>query len=483
MTLNVAADASAPDAPPTPVTWWNTGDSYAAGEGLLDAQGDCQQSNGAFGPKSIEILREQRGWDVLPAPFSACTGDITMDESMSTAEQRFLNVRPSCKASDSAIETRPEGAMPTDAMSLTAWAQSQPGWTSDGRFDVITLSMGGNDFCFPDIVADCLGIVSDSSGVLGNAASYTQLIATQNPQGRCGVIENELRKRVDALLDGGPGGIPRLTVDGPTNVGLPELWEQLESEHLNADGVLVVVGYPRLITPSSDWQAWRGDRCNTIHRDDADMLGRMAEYLDQRLASTVAVLDGGRGRIRYVSRLQLFDDAGTFHSLCSRGTEWLNTVFLSLRDGTLRKERAFHPNVLGHTTTAEGVAGGVFQWFLDHRASEQIPLSSTPVQVTSAPVVESGDQEYEVGSEFFAQCTIAWPTAPQHGVDSIQMRTFCPSVPQQFLFVDIAYADPDLPVSPSVSTMDVHGQVVDIVRSQYGFTVLVVVADRIDNLR
>lgn len=62
------------------------------------------------------------------------------------------------------------------------------------------------------------------------------------------------------------------------------------------------------------------------------------------------------------------------------------------------------------------------------------------------------------------------------------MRTFCPGVPDQFLFVDIVYDDPDLPVTPSRSTMQVKGEIADISRSEFGFTVLVVYASDIDVL-
>ena len=58
------------------------------------------------------------------------------------------------------------------------------------------------------------------------------------------------------------------------------------------------------------------------------------------------------------------------------------------------------------------------------------------------------------------------------------MRTTCPGVPKQFLFVDVVCDDPDLPVSPGRPTVHVEGEVADISRSEFGFTVLVVYADR-----
>lgn len=74
------------------------------------------------------------------------------------------------------------------------------------------------------------------------------------------------------------------------------------------------------------------------------------------------------------------------------------------------------------------------------------------------------------------RCGLRWQ------VDNIQMRTSCPSVPDQFLFVDIVYDDPDLEVTPARSTMQVEGEIVDIARNELGFTVLVVYATAIDVL-
>jgi hypothetical protein len=465
---------------PGKLTWWNMGDSYAAGEGTTGASGHCQQSANAFGPKAVSLLEAQKAVEIGDV-FSACTGSISMDHFLSKSRQRTLKAQPPCKEAGSEIESRSQGAVPADNQSLSGWGKSKTNWPQSGRFDVITLSSGGNDMCFSDIVVDCLGITGDS------VSSYVDLVTSMSPSGRCTVTEEQLLQRIESLFT---NGIPRLTPKGPSNVGLPSLWEELADNYLKTDGVLIVVGYPRLFTPSSEWGAWRGDRCNTVYKDDVDMLGRMTEALDLRMKAEVAKIDAGRGKIRYVSRLELFDDSGNYHALCSRGVEWLNTVFLMLRDGTLRKERGFHPNDLGHTATAESVAGEV--WGLVGQRFATAPATTLPnvqnVDTTPTPVpplnpaISSGEQTYEVGSPFAAQCTVAWPTAPQIGTNSIQMRTSCADVASQFLFVDVVYGDPNLPVSPSNSTMYVKGKVADIVRSELGFTVLVVEASSVQVL-
>ena len=464
--------------PPAPVTWWNAGDSYASGEGTSGAAGYCQQSDKAFGPKTVAILTQQRSWNIPSPVFSACTGHTAMDQQLSKEQQRNLNIRPTCKAPDSKIDTRPAGNTPDDKQSLQTWAKAQPGWpVNDNKFDVITMSFGGNDICFSETIIGCLGAISAASGIQGGVDTFLRFVQVLPSDGRCEVTLPDMEARVDALF---AGGITRLTENGGA-ASLPDLWALTEKDYLAPNGVLVVVGYPRLFTPSSTWGAWRGGRCNSVAAADADMLGTVAEYLDQKMAAAVAGLDAGRGRIKYVSRLALFDANGSYHALCGKGVEWLNTELLFLRDGSLRKERGFHPNDLGHSATAEQVAGVVADTEAAQAAANAPQATSPPADATPVPVIpiESGDQTFEVGSRFTGRCTIAWPTAPSIGIDSISMTTTCDDQPPQFLFVRIVYGDPNLAVSPNHATMDVQGTVIDIVRNQLGFTTLVIQADQV----
>jgi hypothetical protein len=60
------------------------------------------------------------------------------------------------------------------------------------------------------------------------------------------------------------------------------------------------------------------------------------------------------------------------------------------------------------------------------------------------------------------------------------MTTQCLHIPPEYLLVSVAYPDPNLPVTTSTGRMHVHGKIVDIARSDYGYGYLVVLADRID---
>lgn len=57
----------------------------------------------------------------------------------------------------------------------------------------------------------------------------------------------------------------------------------------------------------------------------------------------------------------------------------------------------------------------------------------------------------------------------------------CDGVPLSlYLFTHVQYGTPDIPVTPTNSTMIVHGQVVDIIQSGWGYSALEVFADNID---
>ena len=491
----VAATVIVPDAggapslqpPDRSISWLSIGDSYGAGEGATRAEGYCQRSPNAAGPKAAEILRTERGWTIGPEAFAACTGYLAADLFTSRNEL----VASGHQVYGATTGADPAAEAPND-QSLASWAaaQSRP---SDG-FDVITVSLGGNDIGFADIVTGCIDIVRNLATLAGAVAPtitgspweafarsvvLERLADGKDPEG-CSVIGDELTGRVNDLLDPDPGdgfGAPaKGSPDGAALGSLPQMYEALADELLAPDGVLIVLGYPRLIVPSSDWGAWRGNQCNMVERDDADALGAAAVEFDQRLAEAVGRMDS---RFAYVSRLDVFDDGTNYHSLCGRGVEWLNTPLLFLRDGSLRKERGFHPNDLGYLATAESIAGVV-----ESRLHGQRPAPSddatTPTSDTVAPTVRSSEPHFDVGEDFDSTCTIAWPFAPSRGVESVSFRTTCLGIPAQFLFVDITYADPDLPVSPSRPRMRVRGTIEDISRSEIGFTVLVVRADEID---
>jgi hypothetical protein len=96
----------------------------------------------------------------------------------------------------------------------------------------------------------------------------------------------------------------------------------------------------------------------------------------------------------------------------------------------------------------------------------------------AAPAPETSD--LAPGSAFESQCVVAWPTAPTHTSQGIQMTMSCSGVPEtKYLFTQVTYSNADFTITPSTGPVTVSGHVVDVARSEYGYSVLIVEADNI----
>lgn len=103
-----------------------------------------------------------------------------------------------------------------------------------------------------------------------------------------------------------------------------------------------------------------------------------------------------------------------------------------------------------------------------------VPPTTTP---EPAPEIEPPEETFGLGDEFSSDCVVAWPTAPVHTSQGIQMTMSCTATPsERFLFTQVSYADPDFVITPSTGAVHVTGQVVDVARSEYGYSVLLVEA-------
>ena len=322
LSTTAGASAQSGEVPEGSVSWLSTGDSYSSGEGVFGNEGDCAQTRNAWGPLTADKLRPM-GWTIGPEAFTACTGLLV---------EHFFN------ASDKAA-------------SLFEWGLEQG---VPARTDIITLSFGGNDIGFPDLIKDCLD--QDSWFVIWSGCDFSEV---------------DVQERINALLD------PPLTdcVGGrvinlvDADPYLCDLWigpdlanrgsyidflVQLAENHLTDRGRIYLAGYPAIVAPNSEWDSWNVYACAGILQGDAEHLGRIATYFDTslRIAVGQANRELGEERIVYVSRLDLFRDGS--HELCGTGGEWLNGISNN-RDqtGSMRWEGSFHPNAKGHIGTAD----------------------------------------------------------------------------------------------------------------------------------
>jgi hypothetical protein len=104
----------------------------------------------------------------------------------------------------------------------------------------------------------------------------------------------------------------------------------------------------------------------------------------------------------------------------------------------------------------------------------------TPTPPPSASGTSGTDGSLGIGSEFESWCVVAWPTAPVTSSEGIEMTMSCEAVPEdRYLFTEVLYGDPDLPISPEDSRAYVVGRVADVAHSEYGYDELVVEASSV----
>jgi pimeloyl-ACP methyl ester carboxylesterase len=113
-------------------------------------------------------------------------------------------------------------------------------------------------------------------------------------------------------------------------------------------------------------------------------------------------------------------------------------------------------------------------------APKPVPQPLPTTTATPPPATtETTPGSLQIGAVFDDDCTVAWPTAPTRTSQYIQMTMECVHLPHEYLLAVVVYPDPNFNVTPSTGRMHVHGRVVDIATSGYGFRELVVQADRV----
>jgi len=119
---------------------------------------------------------------------------------------------------------------------------------------------------------------------------------------------------------------------------------------------------------------------------------------------------------------------------------------------------------------------------LIQRASAPAPPPPPPTTPPPAPATTTSapSSSYAVGDTFEDDCQVAWPTAPTRTTTDIEMHMECVHLRSPYILAIVVYPDPNLNMTPSTGRVHVHGRIVDIATSDYGFRELVIEADRID---
>ena len=319
------------------ITWQSAGDSFSSGTGTPGAAGDCRHSTGAYGPVAARIVRDS-GWKISSETFTACHGHLVED---------FFNGRQGPRNG-----------------SLWDWGREQGG---PERVDVLTMSFGGNDIGFADVMRDCT-LAPDSwreatPGLLNPLAAVGW--------SGCDVSKDELKARIDALLDPPRRDCTGTRVEqtdsydcdldiGSRRGSIIDFYYDIAQDRLTERGHLYVIGYPQLFAPIDEGRWYQKAHCAGVGRGDTEKLASVALHLDYKLQEAVDRANEVLGdRIKYLNLRRLYR-AGQ-HELCGSNSDWLNGVVVE-RDGVSADfEESFHPNADGHRHTADLLARRVLQ--------------------------------------------------------------------------------------------------------------------------
>jgi peptidoglycan hydrolase-like protein with peptidoglycan-binding domain len=344
---------SAPSASaPTADRYIALGDSFSAGEGNSPFDPGtnvrepgtqpydlCHRSSAAY-PK---LLNNKYGWSLDPLGFVACSG----------AEV------------DNIVDGFPEQHEGTQLNKL------------DDRTTAVTISVGGNDMEFSNILKHCIW----GPGAPGVQDCAHQNFEGQSPDVRAATLKQELTQdmtcnpqlinnewhegdRCDVSLDV-TNGEKTGTHVAPS---LHELYKMIENAAPYAH--LYVLLYPHLFANVSNKNISNNNVCDVVsgvmsgtfnpenpfswNIDASDMkwLNSQVDLVDDTISSEAKVAGG---QISIVDPRPLWNGtSGSGHGLCGIGSTWLNGLILATNKwGAGPDQESFHPNVSGQEAFAE----------------------------------------------------------------------------------------------------------------------------------
>jgi lysophospholipase L1-like esterase len=413
---NSAVEGTSAASTTTQSTYVALGDSYSSGEGnpgpqatpWLDTSGvastaddGCHRSAKSYPALVNTWLKSDRTLSQLSFHFVACSGATTGDLWDS-------------------------GATPNGKES------QQLGWTAAlARARIVTVSIGGNDLNFSDILTNC---------VVGPP------VHTCDEHSNDGWIA-DLHKNIEALE--------------PT---LVSTYRKIEA--LAPHAALYVVGYPFLFPPQP----------STIQQNvscprRADIAPNGIGYLassEQALAAVISQA-ASEAKAHFVNPNTPGPSSFSGHSVCAKHP-WIIRPHLATN-----QVFSFHPNAQGQAAFADLVESAI-------RRSDSVSWIAPKTTSTSTTSTTSGATApgLAVGDRFNDYCVVAWPTAPEITQNAIVMTMSCQHVPEgQFLFTQVQFGNPRLEMTPSTGEVHVIGKIADIATSDYGYKELVVSASQV----
>lgn len=351
---------------PNDLVWLALGDSYSSGEGLqfVDATANppdknCERANGTSNMNN--------------GAGSRAYAAVAYDELRGGAQSSTFRLL-AC----------------TGAISNEVHSQFDEWDTTEGRrADLITMTMGGNDLGFADVIYGCIG-VSFEGGFAAAATGLSPAAWALNPFIGCTTTEDTIRTDIATLI--GDSGV------GP-NGGqtLPDMYRELAKNSMNQGGHVVVVGYPNLVEESSRWAMWwlEGNRCSRIRRADAAMLRSATGELNVQLFNMVERLNTENLGVTFhwLDASQEYENADGRHGLCT-GSPWINGITFGVAgaEAPVRFQRSFHPTQDGHDHVGRALADIVagLDWSSLQRATIEASTTNASGDCVASPILYVG---------------------------------------------------------------------------------------------
>jgi len=297
---------------PTPVTgsfkYVALGDSFSAGEGIepfFEPRNQCHRSQSAY-PVYIEApglsgtsIRDLARSGTFGAQwgFQACSG-ATTDAVLSVGWH--------------------SDPLPQLALNRSRDTRNANDLPVDGNTDLVTITIGGNDVNFADILQFC---------------AFSNDCTTEKYQGKS--LANAITDRLNAL--------------GPK---LETVYRQIRAQAPHAR--ILVAGYPQLFPASAaeqncgklaqrDYVTKNGNRLQHhsigFSQTEQNFLRGQASRLNQTIADRVARAGVGATFVPV-------DGQFASHEICGNGGEWINAFTFSL-SSRKANDQSFHPNAAG----------------------------------------------------------------------------------------------------------------------------------------
>lgn len=320
-----AADTFSSGSADDPIIIVSLGDSYASGEGNPPFYG--QYTGNKFLNDDWVSHRSPESWAAklhFPGmPDGAITGNYFIRQEQSTVEWYFGAVSGAKTGDITSRQLTPINRSDYQDLSRSVPAQidifntEDSGGKIEGRVDYVTLSLGGNDVGFTEIVKK----VSIGCAYM----PWSQL-------------ESELNKKLADV-----GTIKNRLID------VYELIHEKAGDQVK----IIVTGYPELF----DREGCGG----LINKKEAELVDNAVLQFNGVIQSAINSVDN-RIDIYYV------DVAGEFagHQAYSEAGEWINGIYLKKRSEDLEKgigsSYSMHPNAAGHNKYAELVNKEIASW-------------------------------------------------------------------------------------------------------------------------